>query len=131
MIAEDLVLQIQTEFEIWSAWTKYRRRGSKEIESSLVEIVSQSEFSEISNSKIARISGWSLFKAFETLDSLPSVEDDAMEKRSAVGLNSIMRIMGVWEQKPVSQAFYSGKWTKIGTNINTNRLMSLEGQGAP
>ena len=74
-----------------------------------LDFVSQSEFSEISNSKIARISGWSLCKAFETLDSLASVEDDAMEKRSAVGLNSIMRIMGVWEQKPVSQAFYSGK----------------------
>ena len=83
------------------------------IESSLVEIVSQSEFSEISNSKIVRISGWMVFKAFETLDSLPSVEDDAMDKRRAVGLNSIMRIMGVWEQKTVWQAFYAGKTVEL------------------
>ena len=47
------------------------------------------------------------------IEVLPSVEDDAMEKRSAVGLNSIMRIMGVWEQKTVWQAFYAGKTVEL------------------
>ena len=94
----------------------------------MIESVSQSEFWEISNSKIVRISGWTVFTAFETLDSLPSVEDDAMDKRSVVGLSSRDRIMGVWEQNPVFEAFYKGKWTKIGTNINTNVLVPFEGQ---
>ena len=32
-----------------------------------------------------------------------------MDKRSVVGLSSRDRIMGVWEQNPVLQAFYNGK----------------------
>ena len=57
-------------------------------------------------------------KSFDTLDSLPSVGDDAMDRRSAVGLSSRVPTMGVWEQKPVLQAFYNGKTVEFFMRID-------------
>ena len=57
-------------------------------------------------------------KSFHTLYWLLSVEDDAMDKRSAVGLSCSIPIMGVWDQKLVFQTVYNGKTVEFLMKID-------------